>query len=182
MTVAVTGRASPWRRGPDGLPRLLTGCRTDRSMGLDEHLHQYGPPPWRGTQRHGGPLIGSIEASGLGGRGGAAFQTGRKWRAVAQQRGRAVVVVNGSEGEALSAKDELLLTRLPHVVLDGAALAAEAPTRWSSPSTEAHVEPSPRRQPPSSRVAAPGSTAPPCASSSCRAGTPRARRPRWSSS
>lgn len=36
------------------------------------------------------------------------------------------MVVNGSETEPASAKDRLLLTRLPHLVLDGAALAAEA--------------------------------------------------------
>jgi NADH:ubiquinone oxidoreductase subunit F (NADH-binding) len=95
-------------------------------MGLDEHVHAYGPPPWRGTSRRAGPLINSIEAAGLRGRGGAAFPTGRKMRTVAQHRGRPVVVVNGSEGEALSAKDRLLLTSLPHLVLDGAALAAEA--------------------------------------------------------
>jgi NADH:ubiquinone oxidoreductase subunit F (NADH-binding) len=35
------------------------------------------------------------------------------------------VIVNGSETEPASAKDRLLLTRLPHLVLDGAELAAE---------------------------------------------------------
>jgi NADH:ubiquinone oxidoreductase subunit F (NADH-binding) len=36
------------------------------------------------------------------------------------------VVVNGSEGEPASAKDSLLMTRAPHLVLDGALLAAVA--------------------------------------------------------
>jgi NADH:ubiquinone oxidoreductase subunit F (NADH-binding) len=120
-------RAAPMPRvGPEGLPRLLAGYRPDGPIGLQEHVAQYGPPPWRGTHRHGGPLIDAVEASGLRGRGGASFPTGRKMRTVAQHRGRSVVVVNGSEGEALSAKDRLLLTSLPHLVLDGAALAAEA--------------------------------------------------------
>jgi NADH:ubiquinone oxidoreductase subunit F (NADH-binding) len=37
-----------------------------------------------------------------------------------------VVLVNGSEGEPASVKDALLLSRAPHVVLDGALLAASA--------------------------------------------------------
>jgi NADH:ubiquinone oxidoreductase subunit F (NADH-binding) len=126
MTTAATRPAPSPRHGPTGLPRLLAGYRPDGSMGLDEHLHTYGPPPWRGRTRRGGTLINSIEAAGLRGRGGAAFPTGRKMRTVAQHRGRPVVVVNGSEGEALSAKDRLLLSNLPHLVIDGAALAAEA--------------------------------------------------------
>ena len=45
---------------------------------------------------------------------------------VASNPGRSVVVVNGSEGEPASSKDRLLLTRLPHLVLDGALMAAAA--------------------------------------------------------
>ena len=54
------------------------------------------------------------------------FPTATKMRAVAAARGRAVVVVNGAEGEPASLKDRTLLELVPHLVLDGAALAAEA--------------------------------------------------------
>lgn len=112
---------------PTQLPRLLAGVGGGEPVGLEEHCERYGPVPWRGPRRRGaGPLVASVEASGLRGRGGGAFPTGRKMRAVAEHRGGAVVVANGSEGEPASAKDELLLSFAPHLVLDGAGLAAEA--------------------------------------------------------
>ncbi len=71
--------------------------------------------------------IGTLEASGLLGRGGAGFPVGRKWRSVSGQTGgRPIVLVNGAEGEPLSAKDRTLLVLRPHLVIDGARLAAEA--------------------------------------------------------
>jgi NADH:ubiquinone oxidoreductase subunit F (NADH-binding) len=124
MTPTASRTAPPPRAAPDGLPRLLAGYRPDGAVALDEHLATYGPPPRPG--HHRGRLIAAIEASGLRGRGGASFPTGRKLRTVAEQRGRRVVLVNGCEGEALSHKDRLLLSAVPHLVLDGAELAAEA--------------------------------------------------------
>ena len=40
--------------------------------------------------------------------------------------GRAVVVVNGAEGELASYKDRVLMASRPHLVIDGAVLAADA--------------------------------------------------------
>jgi len=118
----------PYRPPQARLPRLLAGLSYYRSVGLREHEHRYGPIPWRGHSGRERPerLIDVVDRSGLTGRGGAGFPTGRKMRAVASGRGPAVVVANGAEGEPASGKDRLLLTRLPHLVMDGISLAADA--------------------------------------------------------
>ena len=99
-----------------GLPRLLAGAWAEGSANLDRHLAEHGSPPLSERTRPGGrlsPFIDLIERSGLSGRGGAGFPAGRKLRSVAVGRGPATVVANGMEGEPASAKDRLLLTRLP---------------------------------------------------------------------
>jgi NADH:ubiquinone oxidoreductase subunit F (NADH-binding) len=89
---------------------------------LATHEARHGAIPWRGSK---GRLVADLEASGLAGRGGAAFPAARKLAAVAQGRG-AVVIANGAEGEPASLKDRTLLMHSPHLVLDGLQLAAEA--------------------------------------------------------
>lgn len=104
------------------LPRLLAGPPLgDGAEPLRDHLARLGRRP------EGGPwLVDVLRESGLRGRGGAGFPAWRKWDGVAAlARRRPVVVVNGAEGEPLSAKDRTLLCARPHLVLDGAALAAE---------------------------------------------------------
>ena len=107
------------------LPRILAGVDEGSNGDLRSHLEAPAALP---KLRRWAPdrLIDEIERSGLRGRGGAAFPVARKMRAVAARRGPTVLVGNGTEGEPASGKDRLLLTELPHLVLDGAAVAARA--------------------------------------------------------
>jgi NADH:ubiquinone oxidoreductase subunit F (NADH-binding) len=72
-------------------------------------------------------IVDAVEISGLRGRGGAGFPTGRKWRAVAQQKSREkVVVANADEGDPGAYIDKLLLEDDPHALIEGMLLAAYA--------------------------------------------------------
>jgi NADH:ubiquinone oxidoreductase subunit F (NADH-binding) len=116
------------RQMPAGLPRLLAGMAADGFMSLSAHLALHGALPTYPRRRRGAEhgLITQIDHAGLRGRGGAGFPTERKMRAVASSRRRPVIVVNAAEGEPASLKDRTLTQSLPHLVLDGATLAAHA--------------------------------------------------------
>jgi NADH:ubiquinone oxidoreductase subunit F (NADH-binding) len=81
-------------------------------------------------QMTGADLGDLLEESGLSGRGGGQFPFARK---LATVRGRLhgdapapAIVVNVSESEPASRKDRTLARLRPHLVLDGAALVAQA--------------------------------------------------------
>ena len=72
-------------------------------------------------------VIEHLLASGLRGRGGAGFPTGRKWETVRDYESptfRATVVVNAAEGEPGSFKDRAILRANPYAVVEGALIAA----------------------------------------------------------
>lgn len=111
-------------------PVVYLGPSTDTCFGdtredLATHLERRGPRP-RAIGRAGVALIDRLEDSSLTGRGGAHVPSHLKWRAARAGAPGGIVVVNGAEGEPASAKDAALLQLRPHLVLDGAALAAEA--------------------------------------------------------
>ncbi|MDX6740265.1 hypothetical protein [Actinocorallia sp. A-T 12471] len=68
-----------------------------------------------------GLALAEVERSGLRGRGGGWAPAAARLRAV---RHCHTVVVNGMEGDPLSAKDTWLLQRAPHLVADGAVAVA----------------------------------------------------------
>jgi NADH:ubiquinone oxidoreductase subunit F (NADH-binding) len=114
---------------PAALPRLLSGIPAHGgAMSHDEHLEIHGELPGQERRKRRGhsELLERIERSGLLGRGGAGFPTATKLRAVADARRRSIVVINAAEGEPASLKDRTLCQLLPHLMLDGGQLAAQA--------------------------------------------------------
>lgn len=72
-------------------------------------------------------VLDEITASGLVGRGGAAFPTGRKWSAVASQRETTrFVVANADESEPGTFKDRVILEGDPFALIEAMTLAAFA--------------------------------------------------------
>lgn len=114
-----------WREKVGGPVTLLGSgfCQENNdTQSLEEHLEIFGDlPKYRGLA-----VISLVRQSGLLGRGGAGFPAYRKMEAVAAQARSATVVVNGAESEPASFKDRTLLSARPHLVLDGAVMAARA--------------------------------------------------------
>jgi NADH-quinone oxidoreductase subunit F len=85
-------------------------------------------------------VIETVKSSGLRGRGGAGFPTGAKWSFIPQERGLPsdqttgddisakphYLVVNADESEPGTCKDVPLMMATPHVLIEGAIIAAYA--------------------------------------------------------
>jgi NADH-quinone oxidoreductase subunit F len=79
------------------------------------------------TQLKPQDVIDEIKKSGLRGRGGAGFPTGRKWERVATHRiGGRYLVCNAGEHEPGTFKDRHLLRLHPHQLLEGILIASYA--------------------------------------------------------
>ncbi len=115
----------PYPRGVDVRPgpALLAGVAGGPTLAA--HRARHGAPPRLALPA----LVAAAEAADLRGRGGAGFPFARKLATAGRRgrlAGRPVPVVNLAEGEPGSAKDAALATTHPHLVLDGAAVAARA--------------------------------------------------------
>jgi len=72
-------------------------------------------------------VIAEVERSGLRGRGGAGFPTGRKWQLARQAQGDPkYIICNADEGDPGSFKDRVLLEGDPHLVIEGMIIGAYA--------------------------------------------------------
>jgi NADH:ubiquinone oxidoreductase subunit F (NADH-binding)/(2Fe-2S) ferredoxin len=72
-------------------------------------------------------VIEEIKKSGLRGRGGAGFPTGRKWESTRKAEGDVkYVIANGDEGDPGAFMDRALMEGDPHAVLEGMIIGAYA--------------------------------------------------------
>ena len=73
-------------------------------------------------------VLNAVNESGLRGRGGAAFSTGKKWAAVAKAAtpDEKFIVANADEGDPGAYVDRFLMEGDPHALIEGMTLAAYA--------------------------------------------------------
>jgi NADH-quinone oxidoreductase subunit F len=78
-------------------------------------------------QQAPGDIIREVEDSGLRGRGGAGFLTGRKWALAKRAEGEEkIVICNADEGDPGAYMDRTILESNPHQILEGMAICAYA--------------------------------------------------------
>ncbi len=103
------------RIGSTGVPRLKDYLSGGGFVAFELALKN--GPDW---------VIRQVEESNLLGRGGAAFPTGRKWRAVASAQGPKYLICNADESEPGTFKDRVLMEGDPHAIVEAMAIAAFA--------------------------------------------------------
>ncbi|HEY2990709.1 MAG TPA: NADH-ubiquinone oxidoreductase-F iron-sulfur binding region domain-containing protein [Candidatus Binatia bacterium] len=105
---------------PRGVVEGREGLKEYRSRGGYEALE-------KALKDSSQQVLQEVTESGLRGRGGAGFPTGKKWAFTAEASETPhYVVLNGGEDEPGSKKDRLLMENLPHLVLEGVILASYA--------------------------------------------------------
>jgi len=136
----VTTPGKPARRFVDAEPAEPIPQRAEPGLVLLRRVDSADPTDLDAYRAHGGyaalrrafelgaaGVVAEIERSGLVGRGGAGFPTGRKWAAVAAQPVRPHhLVCNADESEPGTFKDRVLLEGDPFAVLEAMTVAAFA--------------------------------------------------------
>ncbi len=126
----------------DGVPRyeeidlfrhqvrlVLRNCGLIDPSSLDEYIARKGYAALRSALERFQPtqIIAEVDRSGLRGRGGAGFPTGKKWEAMRKQtKTPKYIVCNGDEGDPGAYMDRAVLEGDPHSVLEGMIIGAYA--------------------------------------------------------
>ncbi len=125
----VAGRTSPLHPKVGGTIRLLTqNCGRDHPTSLAEYSSSGGYSGLRkALASPPAKIVEEVKASGLVGRGGAAFPTGLKWEGAMKAAGEPkYVVCNADESEPGTFKDRVLMEDDPHCILEGLIIAGYA--------------------------------------------------------
>jgi NADH-quinone oxidoreductase subunit F len=104
-------------------------CGNLSPIDIDEYINHDGFTALKRCLSEADPakLIATISASGLRGRGGAGFPTGRKWAISRAAKGdKKYIVCNGDEGDPGAFMDRMLLESYPYRVLEGMIIGAYA--------------------------------------------------------
>ncbi len=104
-------------------------CGSIDPTDMDEYLHHDGFKALTRCVKEMTPekVIEDMARSGLRGRGGGGFPTGRKWAAVrAATEETKYVVCNGDEGDPGAFMDRMLMESFPYRLIEGIAIAAYA--------------------------------------------------------
>lgn len=107
---------------------LTANCGHGHTTFLDEYRSRGGYAGLRRAIKMSPmDVVEMVKASGLVGRGGAAFPTGIKWESAVKAAGdQKYVVVNADEAEPGTFKDRVMMEDDPHRVLEGLIIAAFA--------------------------------------------------------
>lgn len=109
--------------------RVLANCGQIDPENLDQALAAGGYAALARALHEMSPaeICAEVEASGLRGRGGGGYPTGRKWQLLRAAPGpRKYVVANGDEGDPGAYMDRALMESDPHRILEGMAIAGYA--------------------------------------------------------
>src|SRR5574344_1991971 len=115
----------------------LANCGHINAESIDEAISVHGYEALSNVIAQNDPeaVIEIIEKSGLRGRGGGGFPTGRKWKFTAANRGgKSYVVCNGDEGDPGAFMDRSVMEGDPHKLVEGIAIAA-----WAIGADEAYI-------------------------------------------
>lgn len=105
---------------------LTAGIGEVDMRGIDAYRQRGGYKQWERVVRDLQPVdvLDIVEKSGLRGRGGAGFPTGKKWSFLPKDKAPRYLVCNSDEAEPGTFKDHMLLEETPHLVLEGMLIGA----------------------------------------------------------
>ena len=108
---------------------VLKNCGLIDPCNIDEYIARGGYKPYTEVLSSTSPLdiCNTVEESGLRGRGGGGFLTGRKWKfALHRDSEQKYMICNADEGDPGAFMDRAVIEGDPHRLLEGLAIGAHA--------------------------------------------------------